>query len=730
MQVITSFVVLGLCFAAFIYTDIRGYKQRKIKSVTAIAQVTGTSSISSIKFLDNAAAAQLLSQLVVQDDISNASILDIDGKVFASYTRSGAFSYSFPKYLKGHKSFEFIGNNLFVYSDIIDNKLKIGTLCLKVELTQLDVIINDSIKIASILLLVGIALAFLISLSVQRFISRPLLKLVRVMQNIKESGNYTSRSDMVGNDEIGTLSSVFNDMLEQIEKRDNVLEFRVTERTSQLENSLLELKESEGRIQAIIENAPSAVVEINESGNVEIWNRKAESMFGIKAEEIIGKPMHDIIMPERYRQLHMNGLTRFLQTGEAPVFGKTLELSALRKNGNEFPIELSISSAMQQGRYVFIAFINDITESKKAEREIKQTNYFLDSILENIPNMIFVKEAKELRFVRFNKAGEKLLGYSREDLIGKNDYDFFDKEQADFFTSKDREVFKNQEVLDIAEEPIDTKNGKRWLHTKKLTVTDEQGAPVYLLGISEDITEKKKTEEQLVKRSEELEAANKELESFSYSVSHDMRAPLRAVSGFTKMLKEDYAQHLDERGKTLLTTIINEAVRMGQLIDDLLAFSRLGRQEVQKSKVDMNELAKEALDEVLKAAEVEVTPEIKLQHLPEASCDRSLIRQVFINLISNAVKYSGKNAKPEVQIGSFSENAKNVYFVKDNGVGFDMKYSNKLFGVFQRLHSQEEFKGTGIGLAIVQKIVTRHGGNAWAEAKLGEGAAFYFSLPQ
>ena len=472
------------------------------------------------------------------------------------------------------------------------------------------------------------------------------------------------------------------------------------------------------------------VIEINEAGNIEIWNEKAEEMFGWKKDELLGKPMHEIIMPVRFRNLHMNGLKHFLTTGEGPVLGKTVELAAIRKNGNEFPINLRISAARQEGKYVFVAFINDITESKKAEFEIKQANEFLNSILENIPNMIFVKDADELRFVRFNKAGEKLLGHSRNDLIGKNDYDFFEKEQADFFTAKDREVFLNSEVLDIPEEPIDTKFGKRWLHTKKLTIRDHTGKPLYLLGISEDITETKKTEGQLIRRSEELERANKELESFSYSVSHDMRAPLRAIGGFTKILKEEYGNSFDEKGTELLNRIINAAWRMGQLIDDLLSFSRLGRKEVQKTKVVMNNLVNEALSDVLKSMEEKNNAEIKIENLPAINCDSSLMRQVFINLISNAIKYSSKKENPQITIGAKSEEGKQIYFVKDNGVGFDMRFYNKLFGVFQRLHSDEEFKGTGIGLAIVQKIITRHGGEVWAESNVNEGAIFYFSLPE
>ena len=227
------------------------------------------------------------------------------------------------------------------------------------------------------------------------------------------------------------------------------------------------------------------------------------------------------------------------------------------------------------------------------------------------------------------------------------------------------------------------------------------------------------------KRTEALEAANKELESFSYSVSHDLRAPLRAVDGYARMLEEDYAARLDDEGRRLLAVVRQSSVRMGRLIDDLLAFSRLGRQQPAKQLVDMTELARDVVTELRNGAAASV----ELGALPSARADRALIRQVWTNLVGNALKYSGKRADARVEIGGRQDGGESVYWVRDNGVGFDMRYADKLFGVFQRLHRADEFDGTGVGLAIVQRVVARHGGRVWAEAKPGEGACFHFSLP-
>ena len=234
--------------------------------------------------------------------------------------------------------------------------------------------------------------------------------------------------------------------------------------------------------------------------------------------------------------------------------------------------------------------------------------------------------------------------------------------------------------------------------------------------------------ENLKKESEKLEDANKELEAFAYSVSHDLRVPLRAIDGFSRIVLEDYEDKLDDEGKRLLNVVRENTGKMGQLIDDILLLSRAGRQEMRISPIDMESLVKNIFEE-LKPSIGDRDVQLEINSLPPAYGDRTLINQVFTNLISNSIKFTRIREKAIIEVGSEEGKDESVYYVKDNGAGFDMKYIHKLFGLFQRLHGTDEFEGTGVGLSIVQRIIRRHGGCVWAEGEIDKGAIIYFTLP-
>lgn len=236
-------------------------------------------------------------------------------------------------------------------------------------------------------------------------------------------------------------------------------------------------------------------------------------------------------------------------------------------------------------------------------------------------------------------------------------------------------------------------------------------------------------EKRVKERTAQLEAANKELEAFSYSVSHDLRAPLRAIDSFSKILIEEQAQQLDKEGLRMLNIVRDSTGRMGQLIDDLLAFARIGRQSMVKSPIDVTKMVNSIIKE-LQAAEPARTVNVTMHSLPKVHGDISMIRQMFVNLLSNAFKFTRHQGNPIIEIGCTSKGDENICYVRDNGAGFDMQYKDKLFGVFQRLHTTDEFEGTGVGLAIVQRVIHRHSGRVWAEGEVGKGATFYVTLPK
>ena len=489
-------------------------------------------------------------------------------------------------------------------------------------------------------------------------------------------------------------------------------------------------------IESLYNEAPCGHHSVDRNGTFVRINDTELAWLGYNREEVVGKKKFvDVIAPECVQTVHEN-FPKLVRGFDTP----NLEYTMVRKDGSTFPVAVNAVPLLDAGgNYVMSrTTMFDISPLKNARTKLQETLSFLDTIVENIPSMIFVKEAKTLRFARINRAEELLIGMPREALIGKTDHELFPKEQADFFVAKDREVLANEGVVEIAEENLTTPNGTLILRTRKIGLRDSLGRPQYLLGISDDITEQKRAEEaikalnaSLEVRANQLEAANKELESFSYSVSHDLRAPLRAIDGFSKIFEEDYGTQVDDEGRRLLKIIRDNSQRMGMLIDDLLAFSRLGRHPLSTERVDMKSIVARSLDELRVAGEG-VNTTVEIRDLPAARADPSLLKQVWINLLSNAFKYSSTRESPQITVGFLAAESSRdhvTYFVKDNGVGFDMRYYDKLFGVFQRLHRSDEFTGTGVGLAIVHRLVTRHGGRVWAEAEPEKGAMFFFSLP-
>lgn len=404
----------------------------------------------------------------------------------------------------------------------------------------------------------------------------------------------------------------------EADQLNNTLEFRVQERTAELEREAdarsrvsEQLRESQGRMAGVIASAMDAIITVDADQRIVLFNRAAEKIFACSESQALGGSL-DRFLPERFRRHHQQHVRNFGLTGTTNRnMGGMQDLRALRADGTEFPIEASISQMEAGGKKLFTAIVRDVTEKRRTEEQIRQLN---------------------------------------QDL-----------------------------------------------------------------------------EQRVRERTAELETANKELEAFTYSVSHDLRAPIRHISGFSKMLGEEAGSGLSPEARHQLARIQEGARRMGLLVDDLLNLARIGRQELQAQASGLETIVQDVIADLAPDLEGR-NVEWKIGELPRVECDPALLKQVFQNLLSNALKYTRPRSPAVIEAGTVEHEGKQAIFVRDNGVGFNMKYADKVFGVFQRLHREEDFEGTGVGLATAERIIQKHGGRIWAEAEMDKGATFYFTL--
>src|SRR5207302_4225836 len=469
---------------------------------------------------------------------------------------------------------------------------------------------------------------------------------------------------------------------------------------------------------------------LDPEGRVTSWNTGAERIKGYRPEEIIGQHMSRFYPEEDVRRgkpaaelVHARQSGRFEDEGWR-----------VRKDGSRFWANVVISAVRDDaGRLQgFAKVTRDITERKRAEEALRDANTFLDSIVENIPHMICVKDAQELRFVRFNKAGEQLLGYSKDELVGKNDYDFFPRREADFFTSKDREVLEGRRLVDIPEEPIDTRQrGTRILHTKKIPIGDEGAAPRYLLALSEDITERKQAEEALREARQEVERASHAKTEFLSRVSHELRTPLNAILGFGQLLDR---QNPTETQRARIGHILSAGKHLLGLINEVLDISRIeaGKLQLSLEPVCVADALEETLD-LLRPLAAERKTEISADSEMDASvyvlADRQRFKQVLLNLLTNGVKYTPQFGQVTASYRAEGENIRIT--VSDTGPGIPADKRERLFMPFERLGAeQSNVEGTGLGLALSQRLMHVMGGSIGVDPSAGKGSKFLLELPR
>jgi len=467
------------------------------------------------------------------------------------------------------------------------------------------------------------------------------------------------------------------------------------------------LNENQKLLQSVIDNTSSLINLKDLNGKYLLVNKEYKKSFS-EHGNLIKKTVFDIY-PEKTATAFAEEDRKVIDNKRLFEFEHNMEIKGSQKYFYtvKFPLLNSNGDV-----YAIGSISTNITEIKK------QSNLIQD-LYDHAPSGYYSLDTNGT-FINANKTTLKWLGYKKEELIGKQFKDILPAECLKDF-EKTFPEFKEKGTLTDKEFTYVRKDGSLMpVILNASAEKDDDSNFLYSRSTIFDITERKKLEE-------ELKQLNKELESFTYSISHDLRAPLRIMNGYAGIIKDEYCDKLDDDAIRMLNNIIKNANRMGQLIDDLLNFSRLGRKELVRHVTDMNTLVQEIINEQLKLEPGEKY-KIITGELGKAFCDSSLIRQVWQNLVSNAFKYSRRQAEPVIEINCEMKEKENVYSIKDNGAGFDMSYYDKLFAVFQRLHKVTEYEGTGVGLALVQKIIHKHDGRVWAESEINRGAAFYFSL--
>ena len=488
-------------------------------------------------------------------------------------------------------------------------------------------------------------------------------------------------------------------------------------------------EEMQRQLAAIVQSTDDAMFSLDVEGMVTGWNAGSERLFGWTVESVMGKdPWPPTNTPESIERR-----AKALRGERIDPY----ESEVVAKGGRLVPVLISVSQIRDSDGSVVGAAVSirDITASKR-EREARLR---LAAVVESSSDAIIAKDLTGT-ILSWNAGAERLYGYASPEVVGRNISILTPPDHADE-TPEILERIKIAERIDQYETVRRQKDGQ--LVDVSITVSpiyDSKGVIVGASVIARDISERRRTEAEIrrlntnlerrvAERTAELEAANKELEAFTYSVSHDLRAPLRAVHGFVQLLTQRHAGQLDPEARRYLDRVSAGATQMARLIDDMLALSRVSGQRPEAQMVATAEVVRRAIDQLAPQMQDRAV-ELSVGELPACLAEPGLLEQVYVNLIGNALKYSRGRQPSRIEIGCHpdAKSGEMVFFIKDNGVGFDMRYADKLFGVFQRLHGAEEFEGTGVGLAIVQRIIARHGGRVWAEAEPDKGATFYFTL--
>jgi PAS domain S-box-containing protein len=744
----TGLVLAGIAFLGWERNSIRN---NMVKVMSARAAMLSENCKASLTFQDSKDAEKVLQALHVDSSMILGSIYNGNNELFATYYRDKNTNPVTPTEFK-KASVVFDNDSLIVFAPIIlDNEI-IGTICLQSDLNSIHESLMHGIQIIITVIIISLLAVFLVSARLQAVISTPILSLAGVAKAVSEKKDYSARAVKQSDDEIGSLIDAFNEMLEQIQERDSELivakqelEVKVEERTVELSKANEQMtkeitdrrKAQEDLTQllslhsATLESTTDGILVVDLNGKVASYNQKflqlwqiSESLAATKDfDKILTSVLDQLINPEKFisevKRLYSNPLASSLDIVEFKD-GRVYERCSQPQR-----IDNKVVGRVWSFR--------DVTDKKIAERALKESKQMLQIVMNNIPQFIFWKD-RNLTYLGCNSNFAKAAGFSKpEEVVGKTDNDLaWKKEEAASYREYDNKVMDtNMPQYHIIEQQKQADGKQAWIDTNKIPLHDANGNVVGILGSYEDITDRKKAEEEKEKLNHELEEANQEMKNFVYIASHDLREPLRKVAAFGDMLQKSLGGKLESEDAENLQFMIDGAQRMNKMIEGLLVYSRVSTKTNPPEVVDLNEIVKQLqqLELSIVLQEKQVAMEIP-ESLPSVAADPVQIRQLMQNLIANGIKYQAKGNIPRITITSKSAGNGTVRInVTDNGIGIKPEYQQAIFVMFKRLHSRSEYEGTGIGLAVCKKIVERHGGQIGIESEYGKGCTFWFTMP-
>ncbi|MDX1952926.1 MAG: PAS domain-containing protein [Verrucomicrobiota bacterium] len=692
-------------FVAYEYISARGHL---LDYVRAVAGLMGPNGALALNNRDQELGQRTLTPLAMEAYITRAALYDSTGRLFVFFPASSKVS-DFPSH-PGPPREKFTKGTFHSVTPLRQNEEIAGSLYLFSDMRPFKDRFNLYTAVVLTVLIGSIVVAFLTSSWLQRGITGPVISLAQTAKAVSDSHDFSLRAQKVTDDELGLLTESLNTMLMEIQARDSAI------------------RRNNERLNLALESSRTGTWDYNIATGELQWDEFTHKLFGLRPGEFAGtyESFLNLIHPDE-RQLTDQMIQSAIQ-----------ERRSLNVQYRIVWLDGSIHYMSSRGRAIFdsqgkavrmVGVTIDVTESARAEQALRESEARFRTMADAAPIMVWTAGLQEERDY-FNRAWLEFTGSSLAEQWGRGWMKVIHPDDLAKYQEELTEAFQRRSSFAIEYRLRRHDGDYRWILEHGVPRFDPDGTFEGYIGSCMDITElrlaRADLEQRVLDRTVELAAANRELEAFAYSVSHDLRAPLRHIQAYTQILQEDFSKEIPPAALQHLNRIGKSTSNLGQLVDDLLNLARLGRQELKRAKCDLNIIVQEVREELEQEAKGREIQWI-IHHLPIIECDPGLVRQIYANLLSNSVKYSRPRQVATILM-TVDPQQPPIFSVQDNGVGFNMKYVNKLFGVFTRLHRAEEFEGTGVGLATVERIVRKHGGRIWAEAVEGEGAKFFFTL--